>query len=435
MLPFRGRTVINGHRWQPIIALAALTILAGGGLAQAADRFTSSGSAVSKSLRGDRQSTRFVIGLSRKADFQVFSLNNPNRVIVDLPRMRMRLPPAPRNGPVGLIRSFRGGQSAPGRSRVVIHVTRPVVVQRAVMRRTRNRQHARLVIDIVPAAHVIRMAAMRRTKVRSKPSTRYAKARLRSSSVQPPLPRAAVRPEVIAAKTHKHVIVLDPGHGGHDSGAKKHGTVEKNVVLAFGKMLREKLKDRYKVLMTRDDDTFVPLDERRAFAERNKAALFIAIHADYARASARGATIYSLRENVARSLKRAARKSVRKSVLSGAELRPIKASASPGFVKGWLADLAQREVEANGDRTSVFARSVIQYMKRSTQLKQKPDRKAAFAVLKTAKVPAVLIELAYVSNKRDARNLRSQAWREKVSKSIMTAIDNYFSHKAARVPL
>ena len=78
-----------------------------------------------------------------------------------------------------------------------------------------------------------------------------------------------MRPEVMAAKTHKRVIVLDPGHGGHDSGAKKFGTVEKNVVLAFGKMLRNKLKRRYKVLMTRDDDTFVSLDERRRFAERD----------------------------------------------------------------------------------------------------------------------------------------------------------------------
>ena len=101
--------------------------------------------------------------------------------------------------------------------------------------------------------------------------------------------------------------MLDPGHGGHDSGADRHGTVEKEVVLAFGKALRDKLNatGRYKVLMTRDNDTFLPLEERREFAEEHKAALFIAIHADYVtRANVRGATIYSLREGVANDLAR-----------------------------------------------------------------------------------------------------------------------------------
>ena len=88
-----------------------------------------------------------------------------------------------------------------------------------------------------------------------------------------------------------------------DSGAVKLGTVEKDVVLAFGHVLRDLLEKtgRYKVLMTRDDDTFIPLDERTAFAERNKASLFIAIHADYAQPRARGATIFTLRDRVAKT--------------------------------------------------------------------------------------------------------------------------------------
>src|SRR6185295_17595278 len=116
------------------------------------------------------------------------------------------------------------------------------------------------------------------------------------------------------------VIVIDPGHGGDDSGATRFGTIEKNVVLSFSLKLREKLDTtgRYKVLMTRDKDVFIPLEERREFAERHQAALFIAIHADYtARASARGATIYSLRPQVADVLRRSAEAEMRDSVLSG----------------------------------------------------------------------------------------------------------------------
>jgi N-acetylmuramoyl-L-alanine amidase len=236
----------------------------------------------------------------------------------------------------------------------------------------------------------------------------------------------------------KPVIVLDPGHGGDDTGAMKHGTVEKNVVLAFSLKLRDKLmaSGRYKVLMTRDRDTFVELHERRAFAERHGAHLFVAVHADYAQSNARGATIYSLRDSVANALQRSAKGEVSENVLSDAALRAVR-RVEPDLtaVRAILADLARREVETTRDRTSVFVRSVIENMGSTTNLKDNPDRSAAFVVIKTAKVPSILIELGYVTNEADAELLKSEAWREKVSGSIVTAIDNYFSHQVARIPM
>jgi N-acetylmuramoyl-L-alanine amidase len=214
--------------------------------------------------------------------------------------------------------------------------------------------------------------------------------------------------------------------------------VEKNAVLAFSKALRDKLNARgqYKVLMTRDTDVFVPLDDRRAFAEKNKAALFIAVHADYAGSDARGATIYSLREATASALLRSAKGEVSESVLSGKELAAVqKSDGDVGAVKGILADLAQREVDVTKERTNVIARSLVDYMSTSTSMRLNPDKEANFLVLKTAKVPAVLIELAYVSNAQDAQNLKSERWRDKVSNSIATAVDNYFSNKIARLPM
>lgn len=161
------------------------------------------------------------------------------------------------------------------------------------------------------------------------------------------------------------------------------------------------------------------------------------MHADYASTSARGATIYSLRDSVAESLKRSQRSAVRERVLAGNGLTPIKSEAGgeAKLVKGFLADLAQREVDANKDRTSVFAQTVIETMGKSTTLRDNPDKSAAFRVLKTAQVPAVLIELAYVSNQQDASNLRSEEWRRKVSASIMSAIENYFADPSTRVPM
>ena len=251
------------------------------------------------------------------------------------------------------------------------------------------------------------------------------------------MPRPAVSPQQRALAAFKPVIVLDPGHGGDDTGAQKNGTVEKDVVLAFSLMLRDKLNatGRYKVLMTRDTDVFVELNKRREFAEHNLAQLFVAVHADYAQASARGATIYSLRESVANSLQRSA-KGEFSDILSDKEL----ASAQPmdgdiSAIRGFLSDLIRLEVDRNRDRTSVFVKSVIEHMGESTNLKDNPDRTAAFVVIKSAKVPSILVELGYVTNQEDAELLKSEQWRDKVSGSIVTAIDNYFSNQLARLPM
>ena len=242
------------------------------------------------------------------------------------------------------------------------------------------------------------------------------------------IPRAQAQP----------LIVLDPGHGGMDSGAIRNGTVEKEVVLEFAKTLRDQLRASglYRVAMTRDDDTFIPLEARRTFAEERNAALFIAIHADYASARARGATIYSLRQSVANSLAASARRESANETLSTEELGRLKALGQQGAtVKGILADLATRETQVNHDRTGTFVRAVIENMGQTTNMTESPDRTAAFQVLLTAKVPAVLIELAYVSNRADAAQLRSEKWRREVAQSIRTAIDNYFSDQSARLPL
>lgn len=383
-------------------------------------------------LNGDVRRTRFVIGLEKSVEFQVFSLADPNRVVVELPDVPLQLPQFSGDRPVGLVTSFRGGVSAPGRSRIVIDVAEPVTVEKAVIEKPADQKHARLVLEIVPTAGKAKASTAR------PPLPANLRSGLGANGVAAPQPVAAARPAGRAQQVFKPVIVIDPGHGGHDSGAKKFGTVEKDVVLAFSLRLRDKLNasGQYRVLMTRDTDTFVELDERRDFADRSKAQLFIAVHADYADSGARGATIYSLRENMAESLQYASRSEVASEVLNGKEVDAVrKAAGDVNQVRGILADLAQRELAVNKERTSVFARSVIAYMGSSTQMMNNPDREANFRVLKSAKMPSVLIELAYVTNRQDAENLRSDAWRNKVTDSIVTAIDNYFSHTAARLPM
>jgi N-acetylmuramoyl-L-alanine amidase len=427
MVPARAQHATLMVRTATLFLLPAVAWLALTGPAVASDKPVVK-TAQAEGVAGSRTRTRFVVALERVADFQVFSLQNPNRVIIDLPDIKVRLPSMPDEDGVGLVKSFRGGLAAPGKMRVVIDVTDPVIVETAKLEAVKAGGAQRLIVEIVAAP-----------ETRASSPRPFATASLGNAglaTIQPPVPRPAQRRTV---RTWKPIIVLDPGHGGADSGAERNGAVEKEVVLAFGKTLRDKLNatSRYKVLMTRDTDTFIPLEERREFAEEHQAALFIAIHADYvSRSNVRGATIYSLREGVANNLARSARGETSDDLLTSKQVATMKAiGTDAGAVRSILADLVQRETLATKDRTGTFVKSVIEYMGQSTELKDSPDRSAAFAVLKTAKVPAVLIELAYVSNKEDAALLKSDKWRAKVADSIATAIDNYFSHQVARLPM
>jgi N-acetylmuramoyl-L-alanine amidase len=357
--------------------------------------------------------TRFIVGLERPADsrdVKVSALPHPNRVLIDLPQMRLDLPNPPGETPVGVVKSFHHGLSAPGRIRVIIEVTGPVVIEKSAIEKSPDGASERLVLDLVAAADVMGVHEAKPTG---------------TAGLQPPVPRPAQR----RAGSFKPVIVVDPGHGGEDSGARKFGTIEKDVVLSFSLKLREKLAATraYKVMMTRDTDVFVPLEERRSFAERNQAALFIAIHADYTqRASARGATIYSLRPHVADALRRSAEAETRDSVLSGKQMALAKqVDADVDALRGILTEKARDLIERNQVRTSVFARSVIDFIGSTTDLMENPDRNAAFVVLKTAKVPAILLELGFITNTQDAEQLNSDEWRDKVSTSVVTAINQY----------
>jgi N-acetylmuramoyl-L-alanine amidase len=420
--------------WAPLCA-AAFPLAASAQQTAATHPERSSAPALAQetALKGDTARTRFIIGLERHVEFQVFALTNPNRVFVELPEVKLQLPPQPGETAAGLVKSFRGGLSAPGKARIVIDVTGPVIVEKAVVEKGPDGKAPHLVLEIVPAESAVdaKLANARRALMQA------GVAALGAGGLQPPMPRPAVSPQVQRERRFKPVIVIDPGHGGDDTGAQRHGAVEKNVVLAFSLKLREKLNatGRYKVLMTRETDVFVELNKRREFAEQNLAQLFVAVHADYAQSRARGATIYSLRESVANSLQRSARGEASE-ILSDRELAAAKPmDGDIGAIKGFLSDLIRLEVDRNRDRTGVFVKSVIEYMGESTNLKDNPDRSAAFVVIKSAKVPSILVELGYVTNEEDAELLKSDAWREKVSASIVTAIDNYFSHQLARLPM
>ncbi len=432
----------SGHLgYLTILALFAAAIVGAPDPAWSQDTIRSAFKTLITGNSPHSNTTRFKILVPKKVDFTVQAYRATiNRVVVKIPATGLVLPKARKKQRAGdLIKSFRGGTSAPGQSRVDIRVTEPVIVKKQEIRKSSTGKAYEIVLELVPASTLSTKVLAGTSGPFRVPIASLGAGRI-NPPIQPPMPAPAVRPSSLMAKAYKPVVVIDPGHGGRDSGAIKHGTVEKNVVLAFSKELRRQLRaaGNYKVLMTRETDRFVTLSNRRRFAERHNAQLFIAVHADYAnRTSANGATIYSLRGRVASRLRRRAKTKTASKALTRKELGYVRqirrmkhlrrVSNEARAVQSFLTDLAARDVDTTHRRTNLFSKTVIKTMGSTTRLRGKPHRTAAFHVLKTAKVPSVLIELAYVSNRRDAKRLKSRAWRRKVAASIRQAIDNYFA--------
>ena len=407
----------------PIWAAAVGLLTVGVGLvsltASVHAKDTSAKEAVAKDARlaGDRERTRFIADLSKKVDVHVFALGNPYRVIVDAADVSFQMPPGLGKEQRGLVTAYRYGLFAPGKSRIVIDVSGPFLIDKSFVLEARDDQPARLVIDLVPTDEATFLAKLRDVK------------RASAESTVMPLPEPPSRPA-----DAKPVIVLDPGHGGVDPGtSSKSGVTEKEVVLKFAKRLKEKLAatGRYEIHLTRDDDTFLPLKERVAIAQKKGAGLFLSIHADYFPTKiddARGATIYTLSEQASDEEARAlAAKENFSDAIAGVELP----SDSDELVANILIDLAQRETQ---NRSVVFARSIVGELAGKNTLHTKRLRSAGFRVLKAPDVPSVLLELGFLSNADDEKQLTSAAWRDRMTDSVTAAINGYFEKRIARSP-
>ncbi len=368
-------------------------------------------------LAGDRERTRFIADLSKKADVHVFALGNPYRVIVDAAGVSFQMPEGIGKDKRGLVTAFRYGLFAPGKSRIVIDMSGPFLIDRSFVLEPRDDQPARLVVDLVPTDEKTFRAKLQENKLPA------------AEKVSVPLPVSPVRPQ-----TSKPIVVLDPGHGGVDPGANSpNGVSEKQVVLQFAKILKDKLlaTGRYEVFMTREDDTFLPLRERVAFAQEKAAGLFLSIHADYFPTEiddARGATVYTLSDRASDAEARAlAAKENFSDAIAGVELP----KDSDEVVTNILIDLAQRETN---NRSVVFARSIVGELAAKGTLHTKQLRSAGFRVLKAPDVPSVLLELGFLSNAEDEKQLTSKAWRGRMAVSVSAAIDRYFAERIARAP-
>jgi N-acetylmuramoyl-L-alanine amidase len=397
--------------WAVLLAILCLGAGYSSGQAEARPR-----EAVAKDARlaGDRGRTRFIADLSKKVDVNVFSLADPYRVIVDLPEVNFQMPPGLGSEKRGLVTGYRYGLFAPGKSRIVIDVSGPFLVDKAFVLEARADQPARLVVDLVATDRTTFLAKLRAARI----------------PVVGSIPKLKPQAQATAARP---VVILDPGHGGIDPGtASAGGVTEKEVVLAFAKTLRQKLeaKGDYQVYLTREGDTFLALRERVDFAQSKGANLFVSIHADsfpkHAN-EASGATVYTLSERASDDeAKELAAKENFSDAIAGVELPTDRDEV----VANILIDLAQRETQ---NRSIVFARSVVGEMS-AAELHRKSLKSAGFRVLKSPDVPSVLLELGFLSNPDDEKRLTSETWRAAMAEKVGAAIDAYFAKRVARMP-
>ena len=397
--------------------------------------------------------TRFVMEMSHGLDVRFFMLDNPYRIVLDFPELDWQSLPSTSPTPTGLFKTMRYGLYKPGQSRVVVETSMPVGVQSAFYLSPLSDGSQRLVLDLVPVTRQqflaslkvaipvtptgvgyasdvvpsdIDVAATTGTPVTGTPVTGTTTSEPAVAQALPSMGSVSTSGVLMTPKRKpaKRVLVLDPGHGGADPGTiGGSGVYEKHITIAAARIFKEHLEKsgRYTVILTRDRDIFIALRDRVATGRRAKADLFMSIHADSIKnKSVRGASVYTLSEKASdKEAALLAEKENKADVIAGMDF-----STESQEVTNILIDLAQREAMNQSAR---FAGILVKDLQRTSKILSRAHRFAGFAVLKAPDVPSVLVELGFLSNAKDEKNLRSKAYLKKIAQALLNATDSYFT--------
>ncbi|NGP17690.1 N-acetylmuramoyl-L-alanine amidase [Devosia aurantiaca] len=351
---------------------------------------------------------RLVIDLAAKTEYSFVSLSGPDRLSIDVRAGTFSVAPEGVPSGEGLVSAYTIEQAAADRVRTTLTLSSPAQVQQAYVLDPFEGQPARLVVDIIPATAEEFATNVERDQA--------ATATVVTAEQTPPggseLP-ADTRP----------LVVIDPGHGGIDSGAETaQGVKEKDIVLAFSLRLQELLVEsgRFDVALTREDDTYLRLEERVALARTNKADIFISVHADsFQQPEIRGASVYTRDENATDVLDKVLADTENKSDVIAGFTVPLMAPE----VVDILLDLMRREMRVQSFQA---AQSIVHQLEPSVALRRFPVRQADFFVLQAPDVPSVLVELGFLSNADDITNLMQSDWRDRTAEAIARGISTYF---------
>jgi N-acetylmuramoyl-L-alanine amidase len=377
--------------------LTACLVLALGAVAAAAAQGDERAGVLKVRLGGDAKQTRVVVELDRTTQGKLISQDG-STVVLALPQVGVAGDMEGQGA--GLVKSWTV-ESVGGAARIELALARPAkVARRFVLAPGDGVTVYRYVIDLSEADPAPSRAA-------GLAST--AKARTEKAPLQPLTPI-------------RKVVVIDAGHGGKDPGALGTDNREKELTLAAARSLKERLErtGKYKVVLTRESDVFIPLERRVQIARQANADLFLSLHADSGTdPSLRGATVYTLSEKGA---DRAARQA-----MGGQDWIDVSLPGQDEAVNRILLDLTQR---GTVNRSGLFAEFLLRRLGEKTQLLQRSHRDAGYMVLLAPDVPAVLVEMGFITNREDERLLSDSDRRRGLMDAVATAVDEYFLQDA-----
>ena len=370
-------------------------------------------SAVRLGLHPDK--TRFVMEIDEKPAYRVFTLPDPYRVVIDLPRVNWDVAQdTVKRQRRGVVNKLRYGLFSPKTSRVVLDAEAPVRLKTVFVIPPRNGYPYRLVVDLAKTSRDTFLSDVSKRTITSKE----------------PLPdRGRGAPEAPQTDGAKPTVVIDAGHGGVDPGAiGVTGLHEKTLVLDYAEALKRRLErtGRYNVVLTRNRDIFLPLRRRVALARKAEGDLFISLHANtHPSNNVRGASVYTLSENASdEEAAELAEKENKADLIAGVNL-----GEQTDTVSQILIDLAQRE---SMNASKHFANMLVNELDGDVKLLRNTHRYAGFAVLKSPNVPSVLFEIGYLSHPREIRLLQSEDHRRDVNDSVVAAVNRFFDWQQAR---
>ncbi len=383
---------------------------------------------------GTGDKSRLVLDLNRKTDFRAFMLDNPCRVVLDLPKTKWKISKS-RLLSDSIIKSYRSGELSDGLTRIVFDIRKTAVIKKIFPLGKNKFNKNRLVIDLEQSSFSLFTAQKDNifgnrylkgnniSKTPTKPKYKL----IKNNIIKPAAPASISinlpKRKPIKQKSGKYTIIIDPGHGGRDPGAVSNGIKEKSITLAVSKELKRQLEKtgRYRVVMTRDKDIYIKLRERVNISRRKKGDLFISIHADKInRSKVRGASVYTLSEKASDAeTAKLAENENNSGFIAGVDL-----SQETPDVADILLDLAMRE---KMNESNLFARILTRTLaQKKIKLLPNSHRSAGFAVLKAPDIPSILIETGFLSNPNEARLMRTAQFQRKISTAILEGINAYF---------
>ncbi|MEP1441501.1 MAG: N-acetylmuramoyl-L-alanine amidase, partial [Hyphomicrobiales bacterium] len=376
-------------------------------------------------IAGDEEKVRLVLEVKGFLVPTGFLSSAPFRYAIDLPNAVVGLKGKTIKGDPGFLKSIKYGRNEKNELRLIVGAEVPFLLRDSFVVPKSEGQPTRLVFDFNKATQSqFRIAMARQAEEARLERTRETEAAAKAAADE----KKAAEKGDAPTQGRRWRIVVDPGHGGKDGGAKtRKGLLEKEIVLSFAKHLASALSGsgRFDVILTRTSDKFVPLKERVRIGRENNADLFVSIHSDSFPKDrrVRGTAIYTISNKASdRMAAEIAAEQNQSDAIAGYEVKD-----APNEVVDILFDLTRRETS---NLSVLFARHFLNNMKGKVRFFKIPLQRGAFTVLRVPDVPSALIELGFLSNNADAELLSSEAWRERIALEMAGTIASYF-----KVPL